>query len=68
MKSNLTLKSKMSNLSNLSLMSRSKLIDTKERIKLLMKRDEKIKNLSKAASHGVLMKKLENKINELDEE
>lgn len=67
-RSSVTLKSKISNVSNLSTMSRSKLIDTKERIKLLMKRDVNIRNLSKVASHGALMKKLENKINELDEE
>jgi len=55
-------------MSKLSTMSRSKLIDTKERIKLLMKRDHKFNVLSKAASHVLLLKRIETKINEVDEE
>lgn len=49
-------------------MSKSKLIDTKERVKLLMNRDSKLKSLTKSASHGLLMKKIEQKIQEMDEE
>jgi len=53
-------------------MSKSKLIDTKERVKMLLNRDSKYKSIIKSASHGVLMQKIEQKIDqkikELDEE